>query len=151
MKIKHIMLKPPPPSVFFLLTSSAKKKRKKKKKRKHTKHPKMSSCCNKGCTVSTINILHTVITRKHKRKDHTKVLAQVAIMVANLCNSRKVRIFRNKRIKPRVFVSCRTSCRCVRFTVKQPTTYGGYGTEGCLKAKRAWGLVERMLFYTWIF
>ena len=120
------MLKPPAYSVCFPLDIFRKKKHPKPKHRKQKKQiRRCSSCCNKGCTVSTINILHTVITRKHKRKDHTKVLAQVAIMVANLCNSRKVRIFRNKRIKPRVGS---VSCRCERFSKQQPTGTGG--TEG---------------------
>ena len=132
--------------VFFssdIFRKKTKKNEKQNPKNKQ-KNPKMSSCCNKGCTVSTINMLHTVITRKHKRKDHTKVLAQVAIMVANLCNSRKVRIFRNKRIKPRVFVSCRTSvCE-----VSQTTHLRGKGglVEGEKGVFLGW-LVERMCIH----
>ena len=61
--------------------------------------------CSKGFTVSTINMLQTVIAMKHNRKDHKRVLAQVAIIVASLWSSRKVRSFLKKRVNRRILPS----------------------------------------------
>ena len=61
------------------------------------------NCWSKGLTVSTINMLHTVMTIKQRRNDHTRVLAQVAIIVASLCSSRKVRSFLKKRVRRKSF------------------------------------------------
>lgn len=63
------------------------------------------NCWSKGLTVSTINMLHTVMTIKQRRNDHTRVLAQVAIIVASLCSSRKVRSFLKKRVRRKILPS----------------------------------------------
>ena len=46
--------------------------------RSHPLHSSKGKLFSNGCTISTINILHTVITRKQSRKDQTRVFAQVA-------------------------------------------------------------------------
>lgn len=73
----------------------------------HSSNVPFWSCnsCSKGFTASTISMLHTVMTMKHKRKDQSKVLAQVAIIVASLLSSRKVRSFLKNRVNRRILPS----------------------------------------------